>query len=181
LRKLSPNFRRFLLVSCFFSLSYFSFAFLILRASQSGIGLENILAAYAFYNVIYALFSIPIGQWSDKIGRKPVIVASFLIYSLVLAGFAYLSSVLMLAVLLAFYAIFVAADESVSKAFIADLSEKRAWGMALGAYNSAVGATYLISSLIAGALWAALGPAFTFLFASFIAFLSAILMAFYVK
>jgi MFS family permease len=177
LRQLSPRYKRFLLISCLFSLSYFSFALLIVRAGEAGVGVENILLVYILYNIVYALASAPIGQWSDKIGRKPVIVASFFLYALVLAGFVYVSALWQLALLFALYGIFVAADESVNKAYLADLSNEKTRGMALGAYSSAVGAAYLPASVLAGASWAAFGSGPTFWAAAIIAAAAGVLMA----
>ncbi len=181
LRQLSPRYKRFLLISCLFSLSYFSFALLIVRAGEAGVGVENILLVYILYNIVYALASTPIGQWSDKIGRKPVIAASFFLYALVLAGFVYVSALWQLALLFALYGIFVAADESVNKAYLADLSNEKTRGMALGAYSSAVGAVYLPASVLAGASWAAFGSGPTFLAAALVAAAAGVLMAVHMK
>ncbi|MFH1094653.1 MAG: MFS transporter [Candidatus Micrarchaeota archaeon] len=181
LRALPSDYRRFVLISCLFSLSYFSFALLIVRASEIGIPSTSILLVYILYNIVYAAASVPIGQLSDRIGRKRVIVGSFLLYALVLAGFAYVSTLWQLALLFALYGLFVAADDSVSKAYLSDISTDRTRGMALGAYNSAVGAAYLPASVLAGAAWAAFGALPTFLAAAAVAAFSGLAMAAYAK
>ncbi len=94
---------------------------------------------------------------SDKIGRKPVIAAAFALYAFVCLGFAMASDFAALALLFALYGIFVEADESVNKAYIADIAKEEKRGLALGAYNTAVGAAYLPASIIAGLLWASYG------------------------
>lgn len=162
LRLLPPNYRRFLGISCLFSLAYFSFALLIVRANEIGIAAQDILLLYMLYNVIYALVSVPIGQLSDKIGRKPIIAASFILYALICIGFASAGEFWQIAILFAVYGVFVSADESVNKAYISDITEEKSRGIALGAYNSAVGAAYLPASVLFGAVWAAFGaiPAF---------------------
>ena len=71
------------------------------------------------------------------------------------------------------YGIFVAADESVNKAYIIDISEKNKRGIALGAYNTAIGAAYLPASVVAGALWAVYGPLVPLSLAGVIALISA--------
>jgi len=110
LRTLSPDYRRFLGISCLFSLSYFSFAFLIVRANELGISAQDILLIYILYNVAYMAASIPAGGLSDRIGRKRIIAASFLLYALVLAGFAFAANLWQIALLFAIYGVFVAAD-----------------------------------------------------------------------
>lgn len=181
LRHLSSKYKRFLLVSCLFSLSYFSFALLIVRANDIGIAAADILLAYILYNIVYALVSVPIGTLSDSIGRRPVIVASFLLYALVLAGFAYVSSLWQLAVLFALYGVFVSADESVNKAYISDLTNDKTRGMGLGAYNSAVAAVYLPASVLFGMGWAAFGAVPAFLAAATLATVAGVAMAVYAK
>ena len=178
---LSADYKRYLIISCLFSLAYFSFALLIVRASGLGISTENILLVYILYNVVYMLSSVPIGQFSDKIGRKPVIAASFLLYGAICVGFAFATSLWQIAALFAIYGAFVAADESVNKAYISDMMEERERGMALGAYNTAVGAVYLPASVLFGALWAASGPAIAFGAAAAVAAVSGIAMFIYAK
>ncbi|MCX6771745.1 MAG: MFS transporter [Candidatus Micrarchaeota archaeon] len=162
LRLLPPNYMRFLKISCLFSLAYFSFALLIVRASELGISTENILLVYILYNIVYMLASMPVGQLSDRLGRKPVIAGSFLLYALICVGFIFAGSLWQIAALFAVYGVFVAADESVNKAYVSDMVGEKQRGIALGAYNSAVGAVYLPASAIFGALWAAAGAPLAF-------------------
>jgi len=179
LRLLSPNYKRFLGISCLFSLSYFSFALLIVRASEIGVAAQDILLVYILYNIVYMAASIPIGQLSDKLGRKPIIVASFFLYALVLAGFIFASNLWQIALLFAIYGLFVTADESVNKAYISDMVGEKERGIALGAYNSAVGAVYLPASVGFGAAWAAFGAPAAFAAAALVAFVAGLAMAGY--
>ncbi|MCX6772292.1 MAG: MFS transporter [Candidatus Micrarchaeota archaeon] len=181
LRMLKGDYKRFLGISCIFSLAYFSFALLIVRASEIGIAAENILLIYILYNIVYMIFSVPIGQLSDKIGRKPIIVASFFLYALIVAGFIFANSFWQVAALFAVYGIFVTTDESVNKAYISDMVPEKSRGIALGAYNSAVGAVYLPASVIFGALWAAAGAPVAFGAAAVVAAIAGVGMLFYAK
>ncbi|MFA6328764.1 MAG: MFS transporter [Candidatus Micrarchaeia archaeon] len=177
LRLLPPGYMRFLKVSCLFSLAYFSFALLIVRANEIGISTENILLLYILYNAVYMLSSIPIGKLSDRLGRKPIIVASFLFYAAICMGFIFAGELWQVAALFALYGLFVAADESVNKAYLSDMVPEKQRGIALGAYNSAVGAVYLPASVLFGALWAAWGAAAAFGAAAAIAAVSGVAMA----
>lgn len=64
--------------------------------------------------------------------------------------------------LFAVYGLYMALTEGVGRAFVADFvsSERRA--TALGLYQGAMGAMILLSSVIAGVLWDAIGPAASF-------------------
>ncbi|MDD5172073.1 MAG: MFS transporter [Candidatus ainarchaeum sp.] len=176
LRMLSQDYKRFLMVSCLFSLAYFSFALLIVRASDIGISTQDILLTYVLYNVVYAITSMPIGALSDRIGRKYVIAASFLLYALICVGFIFVSEFWQVVALFAVYGIFVAADESVNKAYIADMVGEKSRGIALGAYNSAVGAVYLPANAIFGVIWAVLGTTAAFGAAAVVAAVSGVAM-----
>jgi len=172
----SIEFRKFLAVSVFFSLAYFSFAFFIVRASDIGVRTEDVILLYVLYNVTYMLSSVPAGSLSDMIGRRPIIGGAFALYGIVCVGFAIASTWWHAAILFAIYGVFVAADESVNKAYISDLEPDERRGMALGAYNTAVAATYLPASLLIGTLWSTVGAAVGFGTAAVIAILSAIAM-----
>ena len=133
------------------------------------------------YNVIYMLSSVPIGKLSDKLGRKPIIAASFLFYAAICIGFIFAGSLWQLAILFALYGIFVAADESVNKAYVSDMVSEKQRGIALGAYNSAVGAVYLPASVLFGALWASFGAAAAFGTAAVISVASGLLLLMHSK
>jgi MFS family permease len=180
-RQMTPQYKTFLKVSLLFSISYFSFAFFIVRAADMGISTELVLAMYVFYNIMYAASSVPVGILSDRIGRKPVIAGAFALYALICLGFAFSGQPWQAALLFGLYGIFVAADDSVNKAYIADMIGEEKRGLALGAYNTAIGAAYLPASIIIGALWTVSGPAVGFSFGAAIAFASALAFWKYVK
>ena len=181
LELLPKNYRSFLAISCLFSLAYFSFALLIVRASEIGIAAQDILLLYILYNMVYAAVSVPIGRLSDLLGRKPIIAASFVVYALICVGFAYAGDFWQVALLFAIYGVFVSTDESVNKAYVSDITKEKSRGMALGAYNSAVGAAYLPASVLFGALWAAFGAVPAFGAAAAIAGISGVAMALWAK
>jgi MFS family permease len=181
LRQMTPQYKTFLKVSLLFSVSYFSFAFFIVRAANMGIGTASVLIMYVFYNIMYAVSSVPVGVLSDRIGRKPVIACAFTLYGLVCLGFALSSQWWQAAALFGLYGVFVAADDSVNKAFISDMTGEEKRGVALGAYNTAIGAAYLPASIIIGALWVAFGPVIGFSFAAAVALVSAFMFLRYVK
>ncbi len=181
LRLLSSDYRRFVGISCLFSLAYFSFALLIVRANEIGVAAQDILLVYILYNIVYMAASVPVGQLSDRLGRKPIIAASFILYALVLLGFVFASNFWQVALLFAIYGLFVTTDESVNKAYISDMVGGKSRGIALGAYNSAVGAAYLPASVGFGALWAAFGAPAAFGVAAGVAAIAGIAMVIWAK
>jgi MFS family permease len=174
---LGKDYRRFLAISCIFSLAYFSFSFLLLRINELGVPTDQIVLLYLAYNIAYALVSVPAGTISDRFGRKPTIVAAFLLFAVVCLGFIFASDLSQVLGLLLIYGVFVATDESVNKAYIADIVGEKNRGTALGAYNSAVGAAYLPANFILGLLWTTFGAGIAFGFAAVVAIIASVMLA----
>jgi MFS family permease len=137
-----------------------------------GVKPADVLLFYTLYNIMYALASVPVGMLSDKVGRKSVIGGAFALYGLICVGFALGTAWWHAALLFALYGVFVAADDSVNKAYISDITSEEKRSMALGAYNTAVGVVYLPASILIGALWAVAGPVTGFLVSAGIALVS---------
>ncbi|MDO8208312.1 MAG: MFS transporter [Gallionella sp.] len=164
---LSPQFKRYLITASIFSLAYFSFGFLLLRAHSAGFATRDIVLLYALFNLSSVVASPLVGKLGDSIGRARIILSGYLIYLLMSLGFAFATTQWQLIVLFVIYGLFYAIDEAQSKAFIADIElERRA--SAIGVYNFVTGIIYLPASLIAGGLWL-LNPASAFIAAACLA------------
>jgi len=149
---LSPQFKRYLACAGIFSLAYFSFGFLLLRAHSVGFAARDIVLLYALFNIACVVAAPLIGKLSDRLGRPRMILLGYLTYAFLSLGFALASAQWQVVVLFVAYGVFYAIDEAQNKAFIADLElERRA--SAMGLYNFVTGMLYLPASLLAGALW----------------------------
>jgi len=71
---LSAPLRRYILAILVFALGNSSDAFIILRGRQLGLSLTSVILAYAAYNLVYSLTSLPAGILSDRIGRRRIVV-----------------------------------------------------------------------------------------------------------
>lgn len=167
-RTLSPGFKRYLVTAGIFSLAYFSFSFLLLRAHGAGFSVKDIVLLYALFNIACVLAAPLIGKLGDRFGRARMIMLGYLTYLLMSLGFAFANTQWQIVVLFVIFGVFYAIDEAQSKAFIADLELQRR-ASAIGLYNFVTGLIYLPASLIAGALWL-LHPASAFLVAACLAF-----------
>jgi MFS family permease len=167
-KTLSPEFKRYLVTAGIFSLAYFSFGFLLLRAHSVGFGVKDIVLLYALFNIAFVVAAPLIGKLADSFGRARMIMLSYLVYLVMSLGFAFATTQWQIIVLFIIFGVFYAIDEAQSKAFIADLElERRA--SAIGLYNLVTGVIYLPASLIAGALWL-IHPTSAFLVAACLAF-----------
>jgi MFS family permease len=167
---LSPQFKRYLISAGIFSLAYFSFGFLLLRAHSVGFSIKDTILLYALFNIACVIVAPAIGKISDSLGRARMILLGYLIYLLMCLGFAFVVTKWQVIVLFIFYGVFYAIDEAQNKAFIADIElERRA--SAIGMYNFVTGIIYLPASLIAGAVWL-INPASPFIAAACLAFIA---------
>ena len=172
---LDPSFKIFLLISFIFTLGNSSDTFLILRAQDLGLSLSLVVLAYILFNFTYALFSIPAGIISDKIGPKKVLLTGFLLFSAVYLFFALIHSSFFLWLLFPVYGVYMALTEGVGKAYISNLVPQEKSGTAFGVYHTIIGLTTFFASLIAGLLWTYIGVSAPFIFGSIMALISALL------
>lgn len=161
---LSPAFKRYLITSAIFSLAYFSFSFLLLRAHGVGFTVKDVVLLYALFNIACVIAAPLIGKLGDRLGRGRMVMLGYLTYLLMSLGFAFASAPWQIVVLFVLFGVFYAIDEAQSRAFIADLEQARR-ASAIGLHNFVTGLIYLPASLIAGALWL-VHPAGAFLFAA---------------
>jgi MFS family permease len=107
---------------------------------------------------------MPVGIWSDRIGRKRVLALGYGLYAFTTIGFAFASSLAGMIILFALYGLVFALVDGSERAFISNLSHAHLRGTCLGVYYGFVGVAAIISSLVAGGLWAQYGPAAAFIF-----------------
>jgi MFS family permease len=172
---LDPSFKIFLLISFIFALGNSSDVFLILRAQNLGLSLSLVVLAYVLFNFTYAIFSIPAGIISDKIGPRKVLLAGFLLFSAVYFFFGLIHSSLFLWLLFPVYGLYMALTEGVGKAYISNLVPPEKTGTAFGVYHTIIGLTTFFASLFAGLLWTYIGVSAPFIFGSIMAVISAFL------
>jgi MFS family permease len=186
-RSLGRPFMTFMVIVAIFDLGNSSDAFLVLRAQERGLNILGILGMLITFNLIYTLISTPAGALSDKIGRRRIIVAGWLIYAVIYLGFALASTGVHIWLLYAVYGLYYGLAYGTSKAMVADLVPDALRGTAYGTYNGIIGILDLPASLIAGILWQGLGSwqgygaAAPFYFGAGTALLAALLMAIWQK
>lgn len=139
-----------LIVFAFFNSSD---VFLLLKTKEITGDDSITIAAYIFYNLIYALASYPLGSLADKIGFKKVFTGGLVVFTSVYVLFAVTSSVLVIFIAFFLYGIFAAATEGVIKAWITNLSHNKNTATAVGFYTSWQSIGSLVASIVAGFLW----------------------------
>ena len=177
LRPLAPRLRWFVLISTLFALGNSADAFLVLRARGLGLAAGMVPLAYFLFNTTYALLSYPAGALSDRIGRRPVIIAGFLAFALIYAGFGAATQPWQVWGLFALYGLYYAGTEGIARAYLTDHAPAERRGSAIGVFNAYTGLAALPASWLAGLLWDRWGPPATFFCSAAIALLAAVLLA----
>ncbi len=157
------NFKRFLFVIALFTLSNSTDAFLLLRAKDAGISPVVLPLLWMTLHLSKVVSSLVGGDLSDRLGRRSVIIAGWLIYAVVYAGFAFVNSPWQCWALFIVYGAYFGLSEGVEKAFVADMVPAKRQGTAFGLYNLAFGITVFPASLLFGLVWYEINPATAFL------------------
>jgi MFS family permease len=168
--------RGYLAILLLFTLGNSSDAFLLLKASQSGMSASRVALLWTAFHVVKMFATMPFGALSDRIGRKKVIICGWGVYALAYAGFALATNQWQVWCVFLFYGIFYGLTEGVEKAFVADMAPSGQSGTAFGWYNLAIGVGALPASLIFGAIWTWATPAAAFTFGAGLAAVAAALL-----
>ncbi len=156
-QSMDRRFKAFLLVVVLFTLGNSSDSFILLRGQERGLSVLGVMGMALTFNLVYTLFAGPLGAWSDKVGRRRLILGGWLTYGLVYLGFAFARQGWQVWALFGLYGLYYAATEGVAKALVADLTPEAQRGTAYGWFNAVIGITALPASLLAGILWQGVG------------------------
>jgi len=178
LKDISGNFRLFIVLSSIFAMGTFSYSFLLIYARQYGFKVVFIPVLYLIFTAVTAIFSLPFGRLSDKVGRKTVIMFSFILWGIVCLIFILFQSYWAIIVGFVMYGLHKGAIEPVQKAFVAELAPTEYRASGLGGFQMAVGLTALPSSFIAGILWDRISIYAPFYFSLSLTLVSIILLMF---
>ena len=170
---LGANFWRVLTVIFVFTLGNSTDAFLLLRAAQLGVPVALAPILWAALHVVKSASSVPGGALSDRIGRRPTLIAGWLLYAAVYVGFAVAHVAWQAWALFGVYGIFFGLTEGSERALVADLVGPVRRGTAFGWYNLAIGLGALPASLLFGYVWDHAGAGTAFIMGATFAALAA--------
>jgi MFS family permease len=146
-----------------FTLFNSSDVFLLLKIKEAGFSDVTVIGAYIFYNLVYALFSYPLGILADKLGMKTVFAGGLLVFALVYAGMSLATNHYVFFGLFMLYGVYSVATEGVAKAWVTNICDKKHSATAIGTYTAFQSVAALIASSMAGAIWYFSGSSSTLL------------------
>jgi MFS family permease len=163
-RRLPKAYWKYLLATALFGIGNSSNAFLILQTRDIGASLTLTILIYAGFNLVAALISYPAGFLSDRLGRRTILLTAIAIYFVTYLGFALTGNVVLIGVLFVCYGLYQGIFRAVGKALASDYVPDQLRASGIGWYNTTVGFSGLVASLVAGRLWDQAGHAAVFLF-----------------
>lgn len=163
-----PLYRKLVTALLIFTLINSSDVFLLLKMKESGFSDSTVIGLYVFYNLVYALFSYPLGVLADRFGMKRIFISGLILFAIVYLGMAFAKSQILFAVLFLLYGVYAAATEGIAKAWITNISSKENTATAIGTYTAFQSIATMLASSIAGVLWFSFGSSVTFVVAGIV-------------
>lgn len=160
---LGPAFWRVTAVGAAMMLARFSEAFLVLKASSTGLSNAWVPLVMVVMSLVYSLSSYPAGVLSDRVGRVGLLVAGLLVLVAADLMLAFGTSVGAMMLGVALWGLHMGLTQGGLSTLVADTAPKALRGTAFGVFNLASGLALLAGSVIAGLLWDGYGPSATFL------------------
>jgi MFS family permease len=172
--RLSLTSRRYLTVIACFTVGKIPETFLLLRGYELGMSVVELLLLWAALHVVKAAIAEQAGRQTDRIGRRPLILTGWMIYTITLFALAFVTQPLMLwawSLALGFY---FGLTEGAERALVRDLAVPDERGTAFGWFHMLVGLAAIPAGLLIGGLWSFLGIKTAFLVSAFLTALATI-------
>ena len=174
--RLPVGLKKYFAISSIFALGNSSDAFLLLQLSQSGVPLVGLTMLWSAQHAIKALITMRAGMLSDRVGRRTLIIAGWVIYAIVYFGFAFSESMYALVGWFMIYSTYTAAVEGTEKALVADVTAEALQATAFGWQAAVQGIGALAAGIVFGLLWQAFGAPVAFMTGAALALTAAALL-----
>lgn len=152
-RDSTPAFRRLTIGILLFSLFNSSDLFLLMRIKAATHNDQYVIGAYIFYNLVYALASLPLGAAGDRFGLRPTYIVGLFLFAGVYALIAIGSSMTIFACAFLLYGLYSAATEGISKALVTSLVPASETASAIGSLSGLTSLMALAASILTGIMW----------------------------
>lgn len=126
--------------------------FFVLFVQHIGGSIENLGYATGILLLVQSITSYFVGKHSDKIGRKPFLIANGYFSSILLVLYTFVSSLYQLFILQIISGISNALWVTTEKSFLGDITRKSTRGADIGKYTAIVGIFAAIAIMLGGIL-----------------------------
>ena len=174
--QLDGRFRLFLAAMLVFTLGNSTDAFILLRLQGAGVSAAGIAVMWAAFHVVKMVATYLGGRLSDRLGRRPMVLAGWAVYAAVYLAFALVDSPRAVLVTFFCYGVYYGLTEPVERAWVSELAPAGLRGTALGLYHGVVGLGALPASVLFGLVWQRLGSGAAFALGASLAAVAAALL-----
>jgi MFS family permease len=187
LGQMSKTYWHFLAGVLAHGLGDFAPTLLILRAVQiltpqfgAGRAATIAVALYTSHNAVNAAASYPAGALGDRIGKRGLLAAGYLVGAVTYAGFIFVTpTIAALVILFGLEGVHGAMQQSLEKSMAAELLPAKVRGSGFGVLATVNGIGDLVSSIAVGVLWSSVSPNAGFLYAGIFTLAGALLIYFF--
>lgn len=151
------------LLGAVFTMARFSEAFLVLRAQDVGLAPGYVPLVLIVMNVFYTATAYPAGVAADQFSRRRLLIMGLSMLVAADLSLALAASALVALIGAGLWGMHMGLTQGLFAKLVADTAPAEHLGTAFGVFNLVSGVALLLSSLIAGVLWAAFGAPATFL------------------
>ena len=164
LKQFDRNFKLFILAVFVFGLGAMPLSLMLLKSQDIGAVGKFVPLMYLVYNISFAIFAIPFGKLSDKIGQRKVMIAGF--SSAILSYLILASSSATAGIVLGFviFGLYSAMTDAVERALASKLSRSELLASGQGFLSAAAGLSSLLAGLIGGVIWTFAGSTAAFIY-----------------
>lgn len=170
-RVLAPTTRAYLLTIGVFMLGRIPETFLLLRGHELGMSTVELLLFWAAMHVVKVAVSEQAGRYTDRVGRRPFILAGWALYVVTLGALAFVATPVMLWTWGLILGLYFGLSEGAERALVRDLAAPTERGTAFGWYHMIAGLAAIPAGVMLGGLWSLYGVTAAFLVSSGIAVL----------
>lgn len=164
--------RNYLIVLGAFTLGKIPETFLLLRGHELGMSPVELLLLWAALHLVKSMIAEYGGRRADSHGRRPLILAGWLVYAGALTALAFVDSAVGLwagSLALGFY---FGLTEGAERALMRDFAPATERGSAFGWFHMIVGLMAIPAGLLLGGLWSYFGVTLAFLTSAILAALA---------
>lgn len=172
------TFWAFTAVMTFAFLTKINDSLFLVRAEDLGVPKALIPLLFGGFTLLYAAMSYPIGIWSDRIGKMPLLSGGWILLAALEYGFSTDPSMPATLALFAGYGLFFALTEGSARAFIADAVAEGRRGNAYGIYYTSIGLGLIAGGYLLGRVWDRDTPELAFRIAAFSSLAGGLALAF---
>jgi MFS family permease len=162
LREFSAHFWLVVAIGAVMTLARFSEAFLVIRAQGLGLALALVPGVLVVMNVVYTAIAYPAGLAADQGHRRALLAGGLAALILCDVLLAQGGSLAVFFSAIALWGVHMGLTQGLLSTLVADAAPEKLRGTAFGVFHFVSGAALLAASLVAGWLWHAYGPAWTF-------------------